>query len=229
MSHRYGRYRRNPGGMLVDLAKRAVPVLVGLYGTRFVANKLGAYVPGVSSLGAAQTPAIAIATVLLLNFATKKVAKLARYRSELMLGAGLAALDSLFQAFAPASVKAALGVGDVFDAGIGEYVEMGDYLAVGADPIDDDIAMSDYIAVGGDGVEEELGLEEELGAVEEELGNDLLGGVSSTSLMRTVPTRKFLSPVPSRSFTRQIPKAGGMYDRPGSIYQGIFRGGGTLG
>lgn len=202
--------------MLIDLAKRAAPVLIALYGSRLLVAKIGPMIPGVSMLGTFQTPALAIGAVVAMNYATKKVAALAKYRTELMLGAGLAALDTLFQAFAPASIKSMVGMSD--------YIAVGDYVQMGAMPIDDDIAMSDYIAVGGDGVQEELGLEEELG-VEEELGNDLLGGVSSSSLLKTVPSRQFLEPVPARSFTKQIGAAGSSYDAPGGMYQGIFRGG----
>jgi hypothetical protein len=216
--------------MLVDLAKQALPVLAGLYGARLIANKIGPRLPGISSLGALASPVMAVGTVLLVNFATKKIAALAKYRTGLMLGAGLAALDSLVTAFAPASVKGMLGVGDIYDQAMGEYVavgdyiqmgaeeELGDYIQVGADPIDDDIAMS------GLGVEEELGL-----GVEEELGNDLLGGVSQSSIMKTVPTKRFLEPVPARSFTKEIRRAGPGYDNPNTLYQGIFAGGGVFG
>jgi hypothetical protein len=217
------RYRRNPGGMLLDLAKQALPVLIGLYGSRLVVSKLGPMIPGVSALGGFAGPALAIGAVVGLNFATKKVGALAKYRNELMLGAGLAALDTLVKAFMPASVQGMIGVGDIYDqAMLGEYVAVGDYLAVGGTPIDDDIAMSDYIQVGA---EEELGgVQEELG-VEEELGNDMLGGVSQSSLMKQVPGRRFLEPVPSRSFTKEIRNAGAGYDNPAALYQGVFRGG----
>ena len=228
---RYGRrrYRRNPGlggifGGLVDLAKQALPVLAGLYGSRFLVAKLGGFVP-VGALGALAQPALAIGAVIGLNYATRKVSFLAKHRTPLMLGAGLAALDAFAKAFAPASVKGLFGIGDIYDQAMGEYVSVGDYLSVGGDPIDDDIAMSDYIAVGSDGVEEELGLvEQELG-VSEELGNDLLGGVSQGSMLAPVTQRQFLQPVPARSFTRDIRNAGEGYDNPQTLYQGVFRGG----
>ena len=206
----------------MDLAKKAIPVLVGLYGTRFLVAKIGPMIPGVSALGTFQGPALAVATVLGVNFLTKKVSGLAKHRDGLMLGAALSALDSLISSFAPASVKAMIGVGD----SMGDYIQLGEYVGVGATPLDDNIAMSDYIAVGSDGVMQELGLEEELG-VEEELGNDLLGGVSQNSLLKTIPSRQFLAPVPARSFTKQIGSAGSGYDNPDGLYQGIFRGGGA--
>lgn len=209
--------------MLLDLAKRALPVLAGLYGSRLIVGKLGPLIPGVSALGTFASPALAVGAVVGLNFATKYFGALAKYRNELLLGSGLAALDALVKAFAPASVQAMIGAGDIYDqAMLGEYVSVGEYVQMGADPLDDDIAMSDYIQVG---VDEELGMgvEEELG-VEEDLGNDLLGGVSQSDLMRQVPQQKFLQPVPARSFTKEVRHAGPGYDNPNVLYQGIFRG-----
>lgn len=205
--------------MLIDMAKQAAPVLVGLYVSRMLASKIAPMLP--ASLASYGGPLVAIGLVFGVNIATKKVGALAKYRTPLMLGTALAALDSVIKTFAPASVKQMIGVGD--------YVQMGDYLSVGAMPIDDNIAMSDYIAVGSDGVEQELGMggvEQELGmGVEEELGNDLLGGVSQSSMLAMVPSKQFLSPVPARSFTEQIPAAGAGYDNAGKLYQGVFRGG----
>jgi hypothetical protein len=219
VSRRYGRarrYRSNPGGMLIDLAKQAIPVLIGFYGAKVVASRLLTRLPFVASIPF-QGPVLAIGTVLGVNYATKKVGALAKHRSALLLGSAAAAVDTLIQAFAPASIKSLIGMGDM-----GDYLAVGDYAQMGGGPIDDDIAMSDYIAVGG--VEEELGVDEELG-IEEELGNDLLGGVSQGSLLKQVPGRQFLAPVPSRSFTKQVPAAGGGYDNPGQLYAGIFGGG----
>lgn len=218
-SHRRYRrhYRRNPGGFLIDLAKRAIPVLLGFYGTRFLVNKIGPMIPMVSSLGTLQGPVLAVAGVVGVNLATKKVGALAKHRNELLLGSMFSALDSLIQAFAPASIKQLVGMSD--------YIAVGDYFAVGGvPPINDQITMSDYIAVGGDGVEQELGLEEELG-VEEELGSDaLLGGLTQGSLLERVPRQNFLAPVPARSFTRNVPAAGPQYDNPNALYAGIFSG-----
>lgn len=224
---RYGRrgYRKNPGGMLIDLAKRAAPVLIGLYGARMIVSKLGPKIPGVSRLGSFQSPALAIGAVLLTNFVTKKVGRLAKYRTELMLGTGLNALDTLINAFAPASVKAMIGVGDVYDA-VGDYVAMSDYIHAGNGQPVDDSSMGEYVAIGD--VEEELGLvEEELGVVEEELGDQgsFGEGVSSSAMLKVVPTQAYLAPVPTRSYLQPVPAATAAYDNPKSLYRGIFAGG----
>ncbi len=207
--------------MLIDLAKKALPVLAAMYGSKLIANKVGPMIPGLSALGSYQAPAVAVGTVVGIHFLTKKVGALAKYRNELLLGSAIAALDSVLGA---TGLKSMLGMGDIYDQAMGEYVQMGEYVGVG-EYLDDDIAMADYIQVGS--VEEELGaVQEELGmGVEEELGNDLLGGVSQSSLMKTVPERSFLEPVPARSFTKPVRNAGPGYDNAGTLYQGIFRGG----
>jgi hypothetical protein len=218
---RYGRrhYRRNPGGFIVDFAKQAIPVALGFLASRIIVGTVGPMLP-VSSLGSLQNPVMSLAALVATHFATKKVGALAKHRSELMIGSTLNLLGSAFSAFAPASVKSLVGMSD--------YVQMGDYVAVGgAPPLHERFTLSDYVAVGSDGVQEELGLEEELG-VEEELGNVLLGGmpgpVSGGGLMKQVPSQAFIQPVPARSFTKQIPAAGTTYDAASDVYSGIFGG-----
>ena len=207
--------------MLIDLAKRAIPVALGFIGANVLINRVGPMLPGVSALGSLQQPALAIGEVVLANYLTKKVGVLAKHREEIMLGAGLSMLTTLFKAFAPASVQSMIGMSD--------YVQMGDYVAVGgAPPLREDFSLSDYVAVGGDGLEEELGLTEELGVVEEALGDPRLGGLpgpTNGGLLKPVPTMAFMQPVPARSFTKTVPPAGTSYDNPNQLYAGIFGGG----
>jgi hypothetical protein len=122
----------------------------------------------------------------------------------------------------------------IYDEAMSDYVEVGDYLEVGAEPIDDDITMSDYVEVGQleeelGALEEELGLEEDLG-VEEELGGDplsraYLGGTARGSMLRQIGRKPMVAAIPTRSFTRKIARAGTGYDKPGVLYGGIFAGG----
>lgn len=218
----YRRYRRNPGiGDIFTELKRVVPVAISFLANRMVVNKFGPMLPVVSSLGTLQGPVLSIASLFLTNIVTKKVAFLSRHREAAMMGAGFQALASLWNAFAPASVQTA----------IGEYVNMGDYVAVGgAPPLNERFTLSDYVAVGGDGVEEELGMgvSEELG-VDEELGNVLMGGLpgpvsGSMGMLKPVPTQQFISAIPARSFTRQIPQVTNAYDNASDLYAGIFGG-----
>lgn len=216
---RYRRsYRRNPSmSGLMSLAKQAVPVLLAMYGSRALVGAVGGMIPGVSSLGSLAQPALQLATIFGIDFLAPKISVLNKHKSELLVGAALALLDSAVKAFAPASVKSMIGMGD--------YVQMGDYIAVGGvPPLNENITLSDYIAVGGDGIQEELGLEEELG-VDEELGGTmggLMGG--GGKLLAPVPTQNFLAPVPARSFTKVIPPAGTSYDSSADVYTGIFAG-----
>jgi hypothetical protein len=170
------------------------------------------------------------------HMATKKVKPLKKHRGGIMLGTGLNLIDNVLMAFAPDNVKAMFGLADygIYDEAMSDYVEVGDYLEVGADPIDDDITLSDYVEVGQleeelGALEEELGLEEDLG-VEEELGADplsraYLGGVPRSAMLRQVGRKPMVAAIPARSFTRRVRHAGAGYDKPGVLYGGIFSGG----
>lgn len=204
----------------MDLVKEVIPVALAFIGSNMVTNRVLPMLPGVSALGSFQQPALAAATVFLASQGTKRVGILAKHKGAIMLGAGLSLVQSLFKAFAPASVQSMLGMGD--------YVAIGDYVAVGgAPPLNENFTLSDYVAVGGDGLEEELGLDQELG-VEEALGDARLGGLPGPvngGLLKTVPTMQFMAPVPARSFTKQIPQATQQYDSANTLYGGIFGGG----
>jgi hypothetical protein len=217
--------------MLLDLAKRAVPVLLSWYGTKMLVNQLAPRLPFISGLGTFAGPVANVGAVLGLNWATNQSWTpnlLKKHRTEIMLGAGLNLADSLFQAFAPASVKSMLGMGEYVNAGVGEYVGTGEYL-------DDDIAMNNYIAVGANeelGVDEALGIEEELG-VDEALGASWdygglsggIGGQPGASFQKQIPGQAFSRQVPQRSFARPVPNAGGEFDNPSQLYVGAFAGG----
>jgi hypothetical protein len=223
-SHRRS-YRRNGlGGEMMSVVKTALPVAASLYLTRFIINKISPMIPGLDKLGTFSKPAVSAGMVVAAHFGTKK-GPLSKWRDGILMGTGLNLIDSLVGAFAPADVKAMFGLADagLYDRSLSEYVETGDYLRVGATPIDDDIALSDYVTVNG--IEEELGmLEQELG-VEEDLGDDRLGGVSQSSMLKQIPGMSFEAPVPTRSFTRQVPHAGSGYDNSNLLYTGSFAGG----
>jgi hypothetical protein len=217
---------------LIALAKRALPVLGGFYGTKLIASKVGSMLP--ASLGTAATPVSAAITVAGLNFATNRFAPLRKYRSEIMLGSMLGFLDAAFSAFAPASLKTMIGVGDVYDRALSEYVGTGEYVGVG-EFLDDDIAMNNYIAVGAQeelGVDEALGLEQELG-VDEALGASWdygglpggIGGSPSPAMNAAIAPRAFAQQVPQRSFAKPVATVSGEFDNPSQLYVGSFSGG----
>lgn len=219
------RMRSNPGGVLMDTLTQAVPIALSLYGARAVSYTLASRVPGINRLPSQwQGTAMAIGLGVIGHFATKKVAKLAKYRTSVMIGLGLNLLDNALSAIAPASVKAKIGLGDVYADGLGDYVGVN-----GAPPIDDNITMGDYVEVGDYlevGAEEELGqVEEELG-LEEELGADAyLGGQRQGNLLAPIKQMPALEAVPARSFTKAIPNASAAYDNPRNLYGGVFAGG----
>lgn len=210
-------YRRNPGGFLIDLAKQAVPVLVGYFGAQIIANYVGPMLPGVSALGSLQAPVVALGTVVLLNWASGKSAKLAAHKGPLLLGSMMAAINTTIAAFAPASVTSMLGMGDVYDRALSDYVAVGDYVQMGG--------MGDYVAVGD--VSQELGIEEELG-IDQELGNDLgggpSGGVTNSLALQQVPQIAAAAPVASMSYTQAIPSANSQMDSDAQLYTGMFAG-----
>lgn len=224
------RMRTNPAivGELMSVVRAAAPVALSVYLARTITRKVAPMVPGLDKLGVFAGPATALGFVAVAHVATNKVRVLNRFRTQILIGAGINLVDALMAAFAPAEVKSMFGVGDygLYDRSLGEYVGTSGY----TEPIDDDIALSDYISVDGvseelGSMQEELGVEEDLGALREELGDDRLGGVSQGALMRAVPQRSFVAPVPARSFSRGVMNAGPGFDNENVLYTGIFAGG----
>lgn len=224
--------RTNPAivGELMSVVRAAAPVALSVYLARTITSKVSPMIPGIDKLGTFARPATALGVVALAHFGTKRV--LQRFRTQILIGAGINLVDALVSAFAPTDIKSMFGVGDygLYGRSLSEYVGTGEYMGGGAEPIDDDIALSDYISVDGvseelGAMQEELGLEEDLGALREELGDDRLGGVSQGTMLKAVPQRSFVAPVPARSFTRAVMPAGGGYDNENVLYTGIFSGG----
>jgi hypothetical protein len=222
--------RSNPGmSDVMAMVKQIVPIAIGLYGGRAASSSLAtANIPGLNSLDA-KYRGIAMSGVVLVgaHFLTKFIKPLQPYRGGVLIGAGINVLDQALMAFMPAGdAKRLMGLADIYDTALSDYVNVSDYLQVGATPIDDDITLRDYVSVGA--LQEELGVEEELG-LEEELGGALdrayLGGVSQSSLMKRVPSQPLLAPIPDRSFTREVRNAGAGYDNSDVLYGGIFGGG----
>ena len=225
------RMRSNPGGMFVDMIKSAIPVGLAIYAGTAVSTSLASRIPGLNLIPAKfQGTAMAALMGLAGHFATKKIAKLGKYRGPIMLGLGVNLLNNLVSALAPASLKSRIGLsGDLFADGLGDYVSvggLGDYVSVGgAPPLDDQMTLADYVEVGaeeelGATVEEELGLEQELGGPEA-----YLGGVQQSSMLAPIPSVSPLQTIPARSFTKEVPRAGAGYDNPRNLYGGVFSGG----
>ena len=154
----YRRYRKNPGHRweLLPLMKRALPVLAAIIGGRLIVGA-GNRIPGVDRLGVLKRPVLSLVTLLLGSFASRKIAVMRRYDSEIVLGLGLNLLTETISAFAPANVKTMLGMGGVYDSGLSGY-QAGNYLPTG--DVDPDGDMSNYVTCNR--TDEDLELEEEL-------------------------------------------------------------------
>lgn len=202
---------------LLNAAKKALPVLASIIGIRAITKLVSPRIP--IQLGTFQGPVVAAGMMLGVHFASGKVAFLRKHQDAIMLGAGINLVESLISAFAPASLKSAIGMG-----GLSDYVAVSDYLAYpGGSPIDDRLTLNDYVQVG---LEEELGLDQELG-IDQQLGGwsgqGQLGG--SKAMLAPIGHQSFMSAVPNRSFTEQVPDAGAGYDEPDILYTGVFGGG----
>jgi hypothetical protein len=212
--------RSNPMGGAMDAVKKAIPVGVAMYAGRIICRGVLPRVPVLNSLGQHAAPVGAAGLVVAASYLTRK-GKLAKYRQEALMGLGLNFLDIALTTYAPASVKAYIGLGqeDIYDSAFGEYVDVGEYLDVGAYE-----EMGEYVQMGA---EEELGLEEELGmggaADDLQIGTGI--GTPRSSMVRQIPGRAMSAPVPSRSFTKEVPGVGAGYDKMANLYTGIFGGG----
>lgn len=217
----------------MSVIKKAIPVIGGYYGTKFAVNKIGPMLPVINGLGTLQAPVTAVLVAVGANMLTDKVSFLRARKTEIMLGVGVGVIDTLLTAFAP-SLKTAIGVGDMYDRALSEYVGTGEYVATG-EYLDDNISMNNYVAVGAAeelGVDEALGMAEELG-VDEALGNSWdygglpggIGGSPSPAMSKMVPARAFSQQVPQRSFAKPVPTVSGQFDSPDQLYVGSFSGG----
>lgn len=210
------------GRGLMGAVKSALPVAGSLYLSRFLIGQFGGLVPFVGNLGSFARPALSGVWLAIAHFVGKKF--LPKYHGAIMMGAGLNLVDSLVSAFAPASVKGMFGLSDYISiGGMGEYVQLP--------------GMSDYIEVGAEedlgALEQELGLEQEMGddnspavaAASGGLTNPLMGGITQGTLVSPIPSQSMVAAVPARSFTKQIPGVTQGFDKGDHLYTGIFGGG----
>lgn len=196
------RFRRNPefvGGMIGAL-KQALPMALTLYLSRYASTQIATAAPQIgTSLGAYARPVMSIGLLGLGWFATAKVNFLRQWQPGILAGLGINVFDSLMTAFAPVNVRSMFGL-----SGLGEY------LTVGAIPLNDGTSLGEYLTVGaleemgggmGDyievGAEEDLGLDQELG-LDMELGDDDSGVATATAVNPgpvTVPSIGLTNPL----------------------------------
>lgn len=133
--HRARKRRKNPSlAIVTSPVKAALPIAAGLYASRFAANAIGPRVPGLSSLGQHAAPATAVGVLAVTSYVGPKVIKNQSTRMNVMLGMGISVIDTILKTYAPESLRAPIGVKDVYDDalnGLGApYQEMGNYVEI---------------------------------------------------------------------------------------------------
>lgn len=125
--------KTNPGG-LVQAVKTALPIAGSFYVSKLICNKLSS-IPAVADVlgklpGGVGKPVLAGLILAGTHYGTKR-GMLAKHRTGLMLGTALSLIDTIISTFAPADVKAMIGVGDYGYGSLGEYVSTGEYVSSG--------------------------------------------------------------------------------------------------
>lgn len=239
--------RTNPASM-IDAVLQAVPVAGGLYASRYITNRLGPRIPGMDALGKFRGPAQAGIFALLVHYGTRRFRF--QYRGAAVMGAGINLVDSVVQAFAPPKYARAFGIASAPESlppveeggeGVGEYLQVGEYMQVGpgGPPVDSSLSLGEYVSV--DGIEADLGaIESDLGyeGVRAALGDGgnggfsdrNLGGVSRGAHGRARARRmRSAAAVPRRSMTAPVDHFGPDDNAQDQLYTGIFSGGGSIG
>lgn len=217
---RHYRRHRNPAFASMFMQK-IIPVAASLYAARFISGKVAGQIPGLDKVpDKFRSSALAGLVFVAGHFATKKVPQLRKYRDAILVGLGINLADKVLAAIAPANVTSMLGLGTF-------YSPQGEYVQVGATPLDDDLALSEYLQVGqyfetnNADVYQDLGVEQDLG----DWSDRNLGGVSGSSMLAAAPTMNMLGPVPERSFQKQVPGVSSSFDDDAFVYTGMFAGG----
>lgn len=226
--HRMHTNPKNTMKAVVSALKDVLPVAASFigtkYGTRQLADLLTSRVSALSGYNI--DTGVALGIVAAAHIATVKVGALRKYRTGVMVGAGLNALTTAIKQFAPDTSKM-LGLGDadgVYDNALMGYGDVGDYVETSAyEDIGDYVATEDYVETGTD---DDLGAYEDVGSAcgaYEDLG------AVARKMVRRAPVRRALAaPAGSRAIPRaasakQIPE---WTDEPlESFYTGIFSGG----
>jgi hypothetical protein len=138
----------NPSNGMMDAVKQVLPIAGSFYVSKLIVNKLGD-IPQVASLTSKLNvggyplgkPVLSGIILAGVHYGTKK-GGLAKHRTALMLGTALGLLDSIVSTFAPANVKALMGVGGY--GSLGEYVSTGEYVSSG-----EYVSAGEYVSTDG--------------------------------------------------------------------------------
>lgn len=211
------RMRTNPITAVVEALKSTAPVAVGFFAGRALATKgmelLKARLPASVStaLGQHDGPVASLLAVVAAHYATKKIGKLAKYRTALMIGTSLNAFYTALKTYNPGGVAGYLGVGDwpaygpqgAFPVATADYIDTSDYIEVG-----------DYIETGA---YEDVAAYEDLGTA--------VGGYQGGRVKMLGPIPRVASKVPIQRFPASVPAEHWSPSAEEALYTGVFAGG----
>ena len=222
----FRRLHRNPSlESIKSTMLMAAPIVAGVLVSRVATKQIaGMVIPRLpaSLAGYSQYagPVLAIGALVGADLVTARIPAAAPYRTGLLAGMMVSALESALTAILPDNIKAQIGLGD--------YVQL-----QGGNSVYARAAMSDYVQLQGMG-----GLNAEMGGLEADMGDyvtlqgveqDLAGyrdaggpmgsGIGSNRLLSPVPVASGVAAVPAVSYT--APVGGAMYDED-DLYTGVF-------
>lgn len=167
----------NPSNGMMSAMKQVLPIAGSFYVSKLLSKKLSE-LPMVSNITSKLPmnlgrPVLSGVILAAAHYGTKKGA-LAKHRTGLMLGTALAFVDSIIATFAPADVKAMMGVGEYVSmseyVSTNEYVSSGDYVSMSGTPAGYDYNDPNphglYAIDGLHEVHAIHGIDEELGMIE---------------------------------------------------------------
>lgn len=210
------RLRRNPSVASIKSALLAViPTIGGFMVARMVSKKISPMIPGLSAAGKYGDTAVALALLVGADFATNKVAQLSKYKTGIVAGFALNAVESALRTFLPESVKARIGLSDYVQLSGGMYDRgaVGDYVQI-------DNGVGEYVVMPDD---DSLGYVD----VQQDLAGDVYEDLAGTrmdlaGLRAPIPTHRRIGGVPAMSYQAEVPDA--QIEDESALYEGMFSG-----
>lgn len=214
---RRSKLRRNPSVASIKSALTAVlPTIGGFMVARVFTKRVAPLIPGLNMAGKFADTVVALVGLVAADFATNKVTQLSKYKTGIVAGFALNAVESAMRALLPESVKAKIGLSDyvqlngaMYDRGaISDYVQL------------DGNSMGEYVEMPGDGSSGGgyIDVEQDLAGVRA----DLAGGVYEElgGLRSPVQTVRRIGGVPAMSYTGDVGMA--TEEDDASLYTGVF-------
>lgn len=211
------RLRRNPSVASIKSALTAVlPTIGGFMVARVFSKKVAPLIPGLNMAGKFADTVVALVGLVAADFATNKVTQLSKYKTGIVAGFALNAVEAAMRALLPESIKSQIGLSDyvqlngaMYDRGaISDYVQL------------DGNSMGEYVEMPSDGSSGGgyIDVEQDLAGVRA----DLAGGVYEElgGLRSQVQTVRRIGGVPAMSYTGDVGMA--TEEDDASLYTGVF-------